>query len=109
MRTMILGLALLLVVATPNATPTAAAQSKTEPSASTQKISGFKAGEARKIELHLRKVFGNQKIRVVPRPKQDASAEVYVADEFVGVVFLDDEDDDRSFQFQMAILEEDLE
>jgi hypothetical protein len=26
----------------------------------------------------------------------------------IGVLFVDDEDDDRSFQFQMAILEEDL-
>jgi hypothetical protein len=53
-------------------------------------------------------VFGNSKIRVVPRPKKDDSAEVYVGEEFVGVLFVDDEDDDRSFQFQMAILEEDL-
>ena len=49
-----------------------------------------------------------QKIRVVPRPKKDDSAEVYIGEEFIGVLFVDDEDDDRSFQFQMAILEEDL-
>jgi hypothetical protein len=48
------------------------------------------------------------KIRVVPRPKKDDSAEVYIGEEFIGVLFVDDEDDDRSFQFQMAILEEDL-
>jgi len=45
---------------------------------------------------------------VVPRPKKDDSAEVYVGEEFIGVLFVDDEDDDRSYQFQMAILEEDL-
>ena len=28
---------------------------------------------------------------------------------FIGVLFVDDEDDDRSFQFQMAILETDIE
>jgi len=44
----------------------------------------------------------------VPRPKKDDSAEVYIGDEFIGVLFVDDEDDDRSFQFQMAILEDDL-
>jgi hypothetical protein len=64
--------------------------------------------EVRKLDAYLKKVFGNQKLRVVPRPKKDDSAEVYIGEEFVGVLFVDDEDDDRSFQFQMAILEEDL-
>jgi hypothetical protein len=45
----------------------------------------------------------------VPRPKKDDSAEVYIGEEFIGVLFVDDEDDDRSFQFQMAILEGDIE
>ena len=64
--------------------------------------------EIRKLEAYMRKLFGNAKLRVVPRPKKDDSAEVYVGEEFIGVLFVDDEDDDRSFQFQMAILEEDL-
>jgi hypothetical protein len=64
--------------------------------------------EVRKLDAYLKRVFGNSKIRVVPRPKKDDSAEVYVGEEFVGVLFVDDEGDDRSFQFQMAILEEDL-
>ena len=65
--------------------------------------------EVRKLDAYLKRVFGNQKIRVVPRPKKEDSAEVYVGEEFIGVLFLDDEDDDKSYQFQMAILEEDLE
>ena len=64
--------------------------------------------EVRKVEAYLKRLFGNARIRVVPRPKKDDSAEVYIGEEFVGVLFVDDEDDDRSFQFQMAILEEDL-
>jgi hypothetical protein len=64
--------------------------------------------EVRKLDAYLKRVFGNPKIRVVPRPKKDDSAEVYVGEEFIGVLFVDDEDDDRSYQFQMAILEEDL-
>lgn len=64
--------------------------------------------EVRKLDAYLKRVFGNAKIRVVPRPKKDDSAEVYIGEEFIGVLFVDDEDDDRSFQFQMAILEEDL-
>ena len=44
---------------------------------------------------------------MVPRPKQKDSAEVYINDEFIGVVF-EDEDGDGSFMFEMAILAEDL-
>jgi hypothetical protein len=65
--------------------------------------------EVKKLDAYLKKLFGNARMRVVPRPKKDDSAEVYVGDEFVGVIFVDDEDDDRSYNFQMAILGSDLE
>ena len=65
--------------------------------------------EVRKLDAYLKRVFGNSKIRVVPRPKKDDSAEVYVGDEFIGVLFVDDEDDERSYNFQMAILGSDLD
>jgi hypothetical protein len=65
--------------------------------------------EVRKLDAYLKRLFGNQKIRVVPRPKKDDSAEIYIGEEFVGVLFVDDEDDERSYQVQIAILEADLE
>lgn len=65
--------------------------------------------EVRKLDAYLKKLFGNARIRVVPRPKKDDSAEVYVGDEFIGVLFVDDEDDERAYNFQMAILGTDLE
>jgi hypothetical protein len=65
--------------------------------------------EVRKLDAYLKKVFGNARIRVVPRPRKEDSAEVYVGEEFIGVLFVDDEDDDRSYNFQMAILGTDLE
>jgi hypothetical protein len=65
--------------------------------------------EIKKIDAYLKRLFNNPKIRVVPRPKKDDSAEVYIGEEFIGVLFVDDEDDDRSYNFQMAILETDLE
>ena len=65
--------------------------------------------EIRKLEAYIKRLFGNAKLRVVPRPKKDASAEVYIGDEFIGVLFVDDEDDERSYNFQMAILATDLE
>jgi hypothetical protein len=65
--------------------------------------------EVKKLDAYLKKLFANPRIRVVPRPKKDDSAEVYVGDEFVGVLFVDDEDDERSYNFQMAILGSDIE
>jgi hypothetical protein len=65
--------------------------------------------EVKKLDAYLKKLFANPRVRVVPRPKKDDSAEVYVGDEFVGVLFVDDEDDERSYNFQMAILGSDLE
>ncbi|MDR3423166.1 MAG: DUF3126 family protein [Xanthobacteraceae bacterium] len=65
--------------------------------------------EVKKLDAYLKKLFGNPRMRVVPRPKKDDSAEVYVGDEFIGVLFVDDEDDERSYNFQMAILGTDLE
>ena len=63
----------------------------------------------RRVEGHLRGTFANARITLVPRPKQKDSAEVYIGEEFIGVMFVDDEDDDRSYQFQMAILDTDLD
>ena len=65
--------------------------------------------EVRKIDAYLKRLFSNPRMRVVPRPKKDDSAEVYIGEEFIGVIFVDDEDDERSYNFQMAILGTDLE
>ena len=62
----------------------------------------------RRIEGHLRGTFANARITLTPRPKQKDSAEVYIGDEFIGVVY-QDEDEDGSFMFEMAILAEDLD
>ena len=62
-----------------------------------------------KIERYMRQTFANHAIRVVGRPKKDDSAEVYLGEEFIGVMFVDDEDNERSYNFQMAILATDLE
>ena len=63
--------------------------------------------DMKRIEAHLKRTFNAGGIVVKPRPKVTDSAEVYVGDEFIGVVF-DDEDEDASFMFEMAILAEDL-
>ena len=62
-----------------------------------------------KLTNFLRKQFQNMQIIVKKRPQKSDSAEVYIADEFIGVIFRDDEDGDLSYNFQMAILDFDLE
>lgn len=68
--------------------------------------------ELKKLESYLRTVFKNDAIEIRPRPQKADSAEVYIADEFIGLMYQDeqDEDDDEvSYSFQMAILDFDLE
>ncbi len=68
----------------------------------------MKIDELKKIETYLRRLFGNDTIKVKARPKKDDSAEVFIGEEFVGVIYRDDEDEELSYNFQMAILEMDL-
>ena len=65
--------------------------------------------EIRKLDAYLKRLFGNARIRVVARPTKSDSADVYIGEEFVGVLFVDDEDDERSYNFEMAILGTDLD
>ncbi len=62
-----------------------------------------------KLQKFLRQKFGNDTIQVRARPRKSDSCEVYQGDEFIGVLYLDDEDGDRSYMFQMAILDIDLD
>lgn len=65
--------------------------------------------EIKKLETYLRKVFELNAIEVRKRQKKQDSLEVFVKDEFVGVLYKDEEDGEVSYQFQMAILEADLD
>jgi len=57
--------------------------------------------EVRKLDAYLKKLFGNQQIRVVP--KSGDFAEVFVGDDDLGEITVDDEDGDRSYNFRMVI------
>jgi hypothetical protein len=56
----------------------------------------------------IRAKFGNQKLRVVPRPKKTDSSEIYLEDEYIAVLFRDDASG-RSWTFEMAVLDIDLD
>ena len=64
--------------------------------------------ELKKVERYLRRLFANETIAIKARPRKDDSAEVFVGEEFVGVIYRDDEDAELSYNFTMAILDYDL-
>jgi len=68
----------------------------------------LESAELVRVQDYLRRLFGNPAIRVLARPKKEDSAEVFIGEEFIAVLFLDTEGGDRSYNFQMAILEDDL-
>lgn len=57
--------------------------------------------EVKKLDAYFRKLFGNPNIRVVP--KKGDSAEVFIGEDDLGVLTVDDEDGDRSYNFRMVI------
>jgi hypothetical protein len=61
-----------------------------------------------KLERYLKKIFRLPVIEVKQRPRKEDSAEVFVGDEFIGVIFRDDDEGETAYQFQMAILDYDL-
>jgi len=60
------------------------------------------------LNAYLRHKFDNQHIRVVVRPKKTDSLEVYIGDEFIGVLFLEVEKGKRSYILELPILDVDL-
>ncbi|MDX3929659.1 MAG: DUF3126 family protein [Shinella sp.] len=67
----------------------------------------MKPEEIRKLEAYFKRNF-NKDMVIKARPRKDESAEVYLGDEFLGVIFRDDEDGELSYNFSMAILDIDL-
>ncbi|OCW58820.1 DUF3126 family protein [Hoeflea olei] len=67
----------------------------------------MKPDEITKLEAYFKRIF-NQDMVIKARPRKDDSAEVYHGDEFLGIIFRDDEDGDLSYNFSMAILDVDL-
>lgn len=64
--------------------------------------------DMKRLELYMKRALGSAALSLKARPKQKDSAEVYIGEEFVGVLF-QDEDEEGSYMFEMAILKEDLD
>jgi hypothetical protein len=69
----------------------------------------LKPDEIAKLTKFMRAKFELTNLTVRKRPQKTDSAEVYIGEEFVGVIFRDEEDGELSYNFSMAILDIDLE
>lgn len=69
----------------------------------------MKKDEIDKLQAYFQRTFGNPKLAVKPRPRKDDSAEVFLGDDFIGVLFRDEDEGELSYNFSMAILDFDLE
>jgi len=66
-----------------------------------------KPDEIKKLEAYFKRTFNSPAMEVRARPRKSDSAEVYVGDEFIGLVYKDEDDGD--YNFSMAILGSDLD
>jgi len=66
-----------------------------------------KPSELLRVEKYMRGKFGNNAITL--KGQKDGTCEVLIGDEFMGVLFRDEEDGELSYAFHMAILEMDLD
>lgn len=65
------------------------------------------SSEIARIQKYLRDTFGNPNINIRRRGKED-SVEAYLGDEFIAVIFKDEDEGELSYAFQMTILDIDL-
>ncbi len=68
----------------------------------------MKPDEIKKLEAYFKRTFQSPAIEIKARPRKLDSAEVYVGDEFIGLVYKDEEDGEGDYNFSMAILGSDL-
>jgi len=64
--------------------------------------------EIARVQEYLRKSLSNNRIVIHPPKKADATVEVYIAEDFVGVLYKDEDEGEVSYSFMMTILEDDL-
>ena len=66
------------------------------------------ASEIQALEAYMQTTFNNDRISLREREKTKDSVEVLLNGEFIGVIYKDDEDEEVSYDFNMAILSIDL-
>jgi hypothetical protein len=69
----------------------------------------LKPEEILKLDAYFKRTFANPGLEVKARPRKDDSCELYIGDEFLGIIFKDEEEGELSYNFSMAILDIDLD
>ena len=64
--------------------------------------------EIARVQDYLRKSLSNNSVIIKPPGKPTAPVEVYIGEEFVGVLYRDEDEGEVSYTLTMSILEEDL-
>lgn len=64
--------------------------------------------EIERLQTYLRGLFELPELSVRRRERKADSADVYIGDEFIGVLFREEEEGELSYAFNMAILDIDL-
>lgn len=64
--------------------------------------------EIKKLDAYFKRTFQNQALAVKVRPRKDDSCELYLGDEFLGIIYRDEDEGELSYNFSMAILDVDL-
>ena len=64
--------------------------------------------EIDRLQTYLRKLFGSERIKIVPPPRRGLSIELAVNDETIGTVHRDVDDGETSYSIHLTVLEEDL-
>ncbi len=68
----------------------------------------MKPEELKKLDAYFKRTFNNPNLQVKARPRKNDSAELYLDDEFLGLIYKDEDEGELSYNFSMAILSEDL-
>ena len=69
----------------------------------------METSELEQVQAYLRRLFGNPEIRLAPRAQRKDMAEVYINGELNGMLSLDTEDGDRSYNLQVGVPETQLD
>ena len=64
--------------------------------------------EIKQIQVYLNNKFGSEKFIVKKRKSINDSCEIFLEDEFIGLVYVEEDEGEVSYQFHMTILREDL-
>ena len=68
----------------------------------------MKPDEIVRVQAYLQGKFNNNMIKLMRRPKAQDSVEMLIGDEFMGVVYRDEDEGEVSYSLSICVLEEDL-